>query len=331
MDEEFVKELFNYVNECVMYHAENADQMKRFLDFLAHMKSSITVANKVLVFGYDPNATEVKTAEDWEKQGVQVLYPERVLHNMQFEPGSRYDYVDRIMYDVTATDRAPEPYQPYPDAGALAERLLLYPPCPVVFLEKSKPGKSKAEYVPDKKVIEVTRGFRDETEVCHYLLREFGHFFLKEWEELRIKESTKESRKNQVEASDESTGNETYVKNDKADPVKTYRYDRNVHGLEAQAVAYAAAVRYGIKAPTLENVQPDPKMQPQDVTRVFDGIDFAIGRITRQLEHGPELKKQAEWEAEKQAAEAKMKEKEMKEKKPKLREIPQPPNLEGRR
>ena len=98
-----------------------------------------------------------------------------------------------------------------------------------------------------------------------------------------------------------------------------------------QAVAYAVAVRYGIKAPTLENVQTDPKMQPQDVTRVFDRIDFAIGRITRQLEEGPELKKQAKLEAEKQAAEAKQKEREKKEEKPKLREIPHPPNLEGRR
>ena len=320
MDEEFVKELFNYVNECVMYHVENADQMKRFLDFLAHMKTPITVANKVLVFGYDPNATEVRTAEDWKKQGAHVLHPERVLHNMQFQPGSKYSYVDRVMYDVTATDRAPQPFQPYPDAGALAEQLLMYPPCPVVFLEKSKPGKSKAEYVPDKKVIEVTRGFRDETEVCHYLLREFGHFFLKEREELRIRERAEESEDKEVP-----------VNRDEENPIKTYRYDRNIHGLEAQAVAYAVAVRYGIKAPTLENVQTDPKMQPQDVTRVFDRIDFAIGRITRQLEEGPELKKQAKLEAEKQAVEAKQKEREKKEEKPTLREIPHPPNLEGRR
>ena len=307
MEEDFVKQLFDYVNQCVMYHVENADQMKRFLDFLAQMKSPLTVANKILIYGYDPKATEVRTREEWEKEGAKVLHPERELHNMKYMPGSKYEYVDRVMYDVTATDRKPQTYQPYKDAGAMAERLLMYPPCKVVFLEKAKAGKSKAEYIPEKNVIEVTRGFRDETEVCHYLLREFGHYFLKEKEELRAEKNGKEAK----------AGEEAGAKNGQV------KYDRNAHGLEAQAVSYTVAVRYGIRSPTLENLQPYPRLQPKDLIRVFDGIDFAIGRITRQLENGPEQKRLAEQEA----AKKKAAKKEPEEVKPKLREIPSPPSL----
>ena len=192
-------------------------------------------------------------------------------------------YIEEL-YDVSATNRDPPVVKKYIDAGLFAERLMLYPPCPLVHLKKAKTGKSKAEYIPDRNVIEVTSGYKDEIEVCHYLLREYGHFFLCEKGRLAVTKQEKNE-----EASDQ-----------KEKEAKPYHYERGKYGVDSLAIAYSICVRYGITPPELENVQPASGADAQDILKVLDGIDFSIGRVIRQIEEGPRLKRRVEKEAQKE-------------------------------
>ena len=65
MDDEFVKQMFDYVNDSVGYHLGSADNLKGFMTFLAGMRSNITVANKVLAYGYNAYATDVEKFQNF--------------------------------------------------------------------------------------------------------------------------------------------------------------------------------------------------------------------------------------------------------------------------
>lgn len=301
MEDAFVRELFEYVNQCVLYHGKDSAHMKDFLKFLAHLRSDASVANKILINGYAPDATEVRSKEEWEQREVQILYPEKVIHNMVCIDPKEKVYEDRIMYDVSATDGNPTPFFQYKTAGVFAEWLLRFPPCPIRFLEEHKAGKGKAEYMPEEQVIEVTHGFVSEIEACHLLLREYAHFFLHE----RLRQ-----------------------KNEKI------RYDRRNYGVDAYSVAYTICLRFGAEAPNLENIQPDGNLPAKDVLFIFTGLDYAIEKVSHQIENGPMLRKAAEEKArkEKRQEEEKRKkeEKERKENEAKKidpKEKPLPPEL----
>lgn len=311
MTEDLFQQLIDYANQCIAYHARDTAHMKNFLRFLARLKThNVSVANKVLICGYSPNALDVRTEEDWTMAGVHVIHPERMIHNL-YRP-DKGNYTDRIMYDITATDGVYVPFPKYKEPGQLAERLLLGPPCPIVFLENHQDGKGKAEYIPDKQIVEVTRGFTNELEVCHLLLREYAHYFL------HGKKLSQEANRKKVPVEQLE---------------KTFRYDRRAYGVNAYSVAYTIALRFGLKEPELDNIHPASGLKPMDLLDIFDELDFAIEKLSDQVIRGPYLKKLADAKAkdEKEKAEAEAKKKKEEEKKKKeevdLGPAPVPPDL----
>ena len=268
MEEEFVKQMFDYVNYSVGHQLESADNLKEFMTFLAGMRSNITVANKVLAYGYNPNATDVHTKEEWESYGITVTNENAVIYLLQHSPESKYGYTERIVYDISSTNANGKSYEHFPNAGFFAERLLMYPPCPIQFSEKPLSNNRKASYNPEKGVIEVTMGFRDEEQVCHGLLREFAHFYLHE----------KEKR------------GSTYGKGRKdaaGAEQKKVVYDRNKHGVEATAISFAVCTRYGINPPEIDVVNP-PEIEPKDLLKVLDGLDYSVQKISGLVDEGGE-------------------------------------------
>lgn len=302
MDVKFVKQLTDYVNKCVLFYAQDSAHMKYFLKFLAYLRSDISITNKVIVCGYNPESTEVRSAEEWAERNVHIVKPDERIHTPVCIDKENRIYEDRIMYDISATDGKPESYMQYRNIGTFVEWVLRFPPCPVRFLEEHKPGKGKAEYMPDKQEIEVTRGFVSEAEVCHLILREYAHYYIHE-------KHRKENEK--------------------------FRYDRRTYGVDAFSVAYAICLRFGVAVPKLENIQPDSNLQPKDILGVFDGLDYAICKVSDRIEHGPELRRAAEEKARKEKEEIEKKrrkeEKERKEKEAKAVDPgkrPMPPELQ---
>ena len=301
MDVEVVRMLSRYLDDCIRYHASDSAHMKSFLQFLARLRGNIPIEKKLLVYGYRPEATEVRTVEEWERRQVHILKPEEMIHNPVTVDNEKKLYADRILYDISATDGKPEPFMQFTVIGVFAEWILRYPPCPVVFMDEPKAGKGKAEYIPEKKVVEVTRGFVSEAEICHLMLREYAHYFL---HEKHLKEKVDQ------------------------------RYDRRKYGVEAFCVSYAVCLRFGVQAPKLENIQPDSSLSPMDILKIFDRLDFAITEISRQIEHGPELRQEAEEKERKKKLEDEMKKKQEELEKKKQEEVdeslrPKPPKLDG--
>ena len=266
MDEQAVRETFEYVNQCTLYHVQDSDHMKNFLSFLGRLKADLSVTNKILVYGYNAKAVDVRTEEEWSTLKIHVIHKDQMIHTMRCTDPEKNIFEDRILYDVSATDGKLLAFQKYPDAGTFAERLLMYPPCPIVFLENAPPGKGKAEFDPGKKVIEVTRGFGNELDICHLMLREFAHFFIFSRLAGKIDEPGE----------------------------RTVSYDRKIYGVNAFSVAYAVSERFGVKLPDIRNIQLNSHLDVRDIMEVLKGLDDAIEKVSEQVIKGPILKRVAE-------------------------------------
>ena len=258
MADDFLKQLYDFVDGSVRYHLESPDNLKDFLTYLAGMRTDVSMRNKLLTYGYNPHATDIRTREAWEKDGFAILDEGAIIYNIQQVPGEKGHYTERVMYDVSSTDMQPEAFEHFPNAGFFAERLLMYPPCPVRFSDNPLVDNRRASYYPEKGIIEVTGGFKSEEHVCYGLLREFSHFYLHENEMRMIKKEGKDG---------------------------TVEYNRDRHGIESQAISYAVCSRYGIELPKLDVVHP-PEGKPQDLMRILEGMDYALQRISKLIEEG---------------------------------------------
>jgi len=255
MAENFVKQLFDFINASADHHLQSAENLKEFLTFVAGMQSNVTISNKILAYGYNPNATDIHTKEEWERFGITVQDESAVIYNLQHSPESKQKYVERVMYDISSTDATPHSFEKFPNAGFFAERLIMTAPCPIKYKAEQATGGRKACYDPEKGIIEVTHGFRDEEQACHGLLREFAHFYLCE---AKQKQGAKD---------------------------KVMPYDRDKHGVEAQAVSYAICIRYGINPPAIDVVSP-PEGEPEDKRKILQGLDYSIWSISQRIEEG---------------------------------------------
>ena len=48
MEEDFVKQLFDFINASADHHLKSAENLKEFLTFVARMQSNVTISNKIL-------------------------------------------------------------------------------------------------------------------------------------------------------------------------------------------------------------------------------------------------------------------------------------------
>jgi len=258
MADDFLKQLYDFVDSSVRYHLESPDNLKGFLAYLAGMRTDVSMRNKLLTYGYNPHATDIRTREAWEKDGFAILDEGAMIYNIQQVPGEKGHYTERVMYDVSSTDMQPEAFEHFPNAGFFAERLLMYPPCPVRFSDNPLVDNRRASYNPEKGIIEVTGGFKSEEHVCYGLLREFSHFYLHENEMRMIKKEGKDA---------------------------SVEYNRDRHGIESQAISFAVCTRYGIEPPKLDVVHP-PDGRPQDLMKILEGMDYTLQKISKLIDEG---------------------------------------------
>ena len=107
MADDFLKQLYDFVDGSVRYHLESPDNLKDFLTYLAGMRTDVSMRNKLLTYGYNPHATDIRTREAWEKDGFAILDEGAIIYNIQQVPGEKGHYTERVMYDVSSTDMQP--------------------------------------------------------------------------------------------------------------------------------------------------------------------------------------------------------------------------------
>ncbi len=259
MSEE-IRKYKDYIGRSAECTVRNAEGFQSFLRFLAKMKGPISLDNKLLARGYDADATEIRTEEDWKNYGITVLSRDRPIHQLfHREDGSEEV---QILYDIASTNAVAKDFEQFSDPGFFVDRLLQRHPCPIRFFEKDKVGSDKIRYSPEDGVIYATNGARDDTELSQLFLREYAHFYLHEFERCDDELSSP------GEGSKEGTR----------------PYNRKEHGLEAHAVVYALCVRHGLEPPTMDKVQASAGLTSEDILQILWGIDQAITRVTTLIE-----------------------------------------------
>lgn len=263
MKDEFMKQLFSYVNESSRNIVINADNFKSFLYFLGQFESNLTIANKILAYGYDPYATDVRTAQDWENLGVNIS-PEAVgIHTMDFAPKSAYGYRDRIMYDIRFTGKRNTVSEDRnilmtAESGTVSEALIRAAPCRIEYTDLARAGGTKCFFNPESHSIFVTKGFKGFDDINQQLLREYSHYMM-----------------DKVDRAD-------YVKAHK--DLRGYTYQRAVHGMEAVASSYIILTRYNRQPPDIQNVSVRRDTDPAAIRQCLNRIDIASRNVIRMLE-----------------------------------------------
>lgn len=277
MNEDFTKQLYQFVGESATKITNNTESMKTFAGFLGmYQGRNHTIRNKLLIAGYNINATDVRTAEEWSQVGVSIPDLENCIWLMKKDSSASTGYTAQAAYDRSATSLGAAS-EPYIDPGELAERILLHRPCPVVFVQDGTLGRSKALYVEGDNKIQVRAGYNNLTDVCHLMIQEYTHVAIREEEKAAWRP-------------DESG--------------RPFQYNRNHarYGSLSQLVTYAVCKRYGIKAPELTNLQPlDTNIEGR--IAYIDRINRLADTVTKQIE-GREPIQKAERRAAASAASA---------------------------
>ena len=80
MGNEFVKSLLKYVDDTTEALMDDPDRYKAFLAYLSRMDSPLGISNKMLIYGYDREATDIRTVMAWNMAGITVLQMDKPIY-----------------------------------------------------------------------------------------------------------------------------------------------------------------------------------------------------------------------------------------------------------
>ena len=163
--------------------------LRRYLDLMGWFPR-LSAGNLLLLCAQEPDALEIRTAEEWKARGAEIREGARgiLLLSADGERGradgsAGFSFFPKIVYDVkrtTAPGRAPDP-EGAPDGRLCARAILTAAACPV--REEPYPDaeeKRSARYDPEDRVLYLGAGwdaparFRDAAEAaaCAFFARE---------------------------------------------------------------------------------------------------------------------------------------------------------------
>jgi hypothetical protein len=136
-----------------------------------------SIANQILIFGYNRNSSIVYEAEYWKEMGLTVTDPGHPIHVMFRAPEKdKTGYIDRELYDISQTNGEVDPLPGIPDKGAACEALLMAAPCKIQYVDHMRSRGSKAMYDAERDIIEVTKGCESFDMVFAALSVEYAHY-----------------------------------------------------------------------------------------------------------------------------------------------------------
>ena len=251
MEDDFTRQLLEYVNNTTIALLDDVGRYRDFLGFLSRMNSDQKIANKMLIYGYDPEATDVRTAEEWYKAGARISNDATRIYLLEYDESSAVKYTVKEAFDIRNTDAPGKSEIMFQDSGEFAEVVMASKPCKIRFDDKAS-GKEKCIYDSEKKEIIVTNNFRDYDEIAQSLLREYAHVYL---DDIYRKAFT-----------------------DKQKSSNEYRYNRETHRAEALSSGYMICSRYNRKLPEIPYVRRGSNISLAAIRAGLDNMCVAFSK-----------------------------------------------------
>ena len=166
-----IKELFSYSNSLAEYVRTNPEGYRMFLQTAAKCEH-FTPSNQLLLYGFCQGKTPdyLDDYSNWIGKGFTVNEDASLLYVMEKDNTKETGYKERVLIDVKDTNAL---YNPFTyDKGLVLEALMTSSPCRIEF---NPDITSKAIYIPNRQVIEVSRGYKNIEQIFENLSREMVH------------------------------------------------------------------------------------------------------------------------------------------------------------
>lgn len=175
-----VSGLFDYSNQMAQWVVSNGENFQQHLDNISKL-TGYKAANQLIISGYAAmygfQASELKTMEEWQKQGVDVVYdqPIEILQAHKNE-NEKWGYDVKVVYDIRSTNGMHDTV-PIPPDDAL-EALIASSPVNIQVLNDIGISSNSAIYVPEDNVIRARRGAKSYDDCFKGLAQEVAHAVL---------------------------------------------------------------------------------------------------------------------------------------------------------
>lgn len=267
MEDDFVKQLLEYANNATKMIIDDRERYKDFLAFLSRYDGNQRTLNKLLIYGYDPEATDVRTLEEWNREGVSSdVFSEAVcIYLLEYNESLAARYTAKLAFDIRYTIHPDINGIVFQDSGEFAETLLASVPCNICFSEEKQASKEKCLYNSESKEILVTNDFKNYEEISHNLIREYAHYFLDE------------------------IYRDKYTEKYKNEKIQTkYEYRRDAHKAEALSACFMVCSRFNCKVSDIPFIRRDNDTALQSVRAGLDNMNIAFRKIVSVIYKGNE-------------------------------------------
>ena len=251
MEDDFTRQLLEYVNNTTIALLDDVGRYRDFLGFLSRMNSDQKIANKMLIYGYDPEATDVRTRKEWNKVSASISDETTKIYLLEYDESSAVKYTPIEAFDIRNTDAPGKSEIMFQDSGEFAETVMASAPCKIRFDDKAS-VKEKCIYDSEKKEIIVTNNFKDYDEIAQSLLREYAHINL---DDIYRKAFT-----------------------DKQKSSNEYHYNREAHRAEALSAGYMICSRYNRKLPEMPYVRRSSNISLAAIRAGLDNMCVAFSK-----------------------------------------------------
>ncbi|MBQ9199422.1 MAG: hypothetical protein IJ141_04520 [Lachnospiraceae bacterium] len=166
-----VRVLFSDSNNMAEYVRTNPEGYRTFLSIAAKC-AHFTPSNQLLIQGYGMGKIPeyLDDLSNWINNGYAINEDAHLIHVMEKDKNAEAGYKDRILVDVSDTNAIYNKFE-Y-DKGIVLEALMTSSPCRIEYNESLT---AKALYVPNRQVIEVSRGYKNIEQIFENLSREMVH------------------------------------------------------------------------------------------------------------------------------------------------------------
>ena len=287
MGNEFVKSLLKYVDDTTEALMDDPDRYKAFLAYLSRMDSQLGISNKMLIYGYDREATDIRTVMAWNMTGITVLQMDKPIYILTGKDSSEYGRSFMEVFDIKYTNAVKRKMLTFQDSGSFAEAVMAAAPCILTFTDKKLENKLKCFYDFEKQEIFMTNDYKDFDEISQNLLREYAHFYLEDiYRKIYLNKLMNDmSRLNadNTQSRDEQNKPEPIKL---AQDTKAYNYNREAHNAEALSASYMVCKRYQQKPLDIPFIRRNPSVSINTLRAGLENMDIAFRNIIKTIEEG---------------------------------------------
>ena len=191
------KQLFDFVNSITDSISTAENVYKDFLRwsglFINDQGDGVhySIANQLLIYGYDNNARLVREESEWNRMGATVIKPDQAIHVLKRQGEG---YTDRVVYDISATNSQPLQMIDGRDWGSKCEAMTTASPCRLEYDPLT--ANQRTNFIHKENVIKVGKGFQSYENIFASLSQEYAHYYISREMEKRHERKFRDVQKN---------------------------------------------------------------------------------------------------------------------------------------